>query len=174
MKKIYFVLLSASLLLLSGCATVTSDIKVDAEVAPNATLDRYKTYDWLGAFTALNDPNKTWQPPNIDIVSDVKFLVDRELRKRDIYSTSNTPDLVATFFIGVDMENKTLQLDPDTKIELNKTIPKAALVVVLIDVASKEIVWLGEANGDIQKNATPEIARERLDYAVREMFKLMP
>lgn len=174
MKKFYFVFLSALLLLLSGCASVTSDIKVDAEAAPNVTLHNYKTYDWLGSFSALNDPNKTWQPPNINIVGDIKFLVDRELRRRGIYSTNGKPDLAVSFFVGVDMENQVLKLDPDTKIELNKNIPKAALVVALIEVDSGHVVWLGVANGEVQEGVTEEVVRQRLDYTVREMFKLMP
>ena len=58
MKKYNLVFLSALLLLLSGCASVTNDIRVGAELAPGATIaNNYKTYDWLGSFSLLNDPN---------------------------------------------------------------------------------------------------------------------
>jgi len=175
MNKFYLVFLSAMLLLLSGCATVTSDIRVRAETAPGVTLYKnYKTYDWLGSISLLNDPNNTWQPPNVDIIGDIKFLVDRELRRNGIESTNATPDLVVTFLVGVDMENQILKLDPDTTIHLNKKIPQAALVVALIEVSSGHIVWLGVANAEIQEGVTAKVMRQRLDYAVREMFKLMP
>ena len=174
MKKYYLVFLCAMLLPLCGFASVTSDIKVDAEMAPNVTLHNYKTYDWLGSFSALNDPNKTWQPPNVNIAGDIKFLVDRELRRREIYITNGKPDLAVSFFVGVDMENQVLKLDPETKIELNKNIPKAALVVALIDVDSGHVVWLGIANAEVQEGVTEKVIRQRLDYTVREMFKLMP
>ena len=177
MKKYYLVFLSAMLLLLFGCASVTRDIRVGAEAAPNVSLHhKYKTYDWLGTpgTVALNDPNNTWQPPNINISGDIKFLIDRELCRNGIHSTSGTPDLAVTFFVGVDMENQVLQLDPDTKMELTKNIPKAALVVALIEVDSGHIIWLGVADADVQENVTDEVVRQRLDYAVREMFKLLP
>ena len=174
MKKYYLVVLAALLSLLSACATVTSDIQVEAELIPNVTLSNYKSYDWLSSHGILKDPNKTWQPPKLDIAGDIKFLIDRELRRREIYSTSDTPDLAVSFFIGIDMEHQELQLDPDTKLKLNKKIPKGALVVTLIDVASGDVVWLGEAVADIQKNVTDEVVRERLDYTIREMFKLLP
>jgi hypothetical protein len=72
------------------------------------------------------------------------------------------------------MEHQELQLDSDTKLKLNKKIPKGALMVTLVDVASGEVVWLGTAKADIQKNVTEEVVRERLDYTIREMFKLLP
>ncbi len=174
MQKYYLVVLAVLLSLLSGCATVTKDIQVEAELIPNVTLSNYKTYDWLSAHGVLKDPNKTWQPPKLDIAGDIKFLIDRELRGREIYSTSGTPDLAVSFFIGIDMEHQELQLDPDTKLKLNKKIPKGALIVALVDVASGQVVWLGEAVADIQKNVTDEVVRERLDYTIREMFKLLP
>lgn len=175
MKKYHLVFLSAMLLLLSGCASVTSDIRVGAEPAPGATIvHNYKTYDWLGSFSLLNDPNNTWQPPDVNIAGDIKFLIDRELRRNGIERASGTPDLTVTFLVGVDMENQILKLDPDTKIELKKKIPKAALVVALMEVDSGDIVWLGVADAEIQKGVTAEVMRQRLDYAVREMFKLLP
>jgi hypothetical protein len=175
MKKYHLVFLSAMLLLLSGCASVTSDIRVGAELAPGATIaNNYKTYDWLGSFSLLNDPNNTWQPPDVNIAGDIKFLIDRELRKKGIQRANDTPDLIVTFLVGVDMENQILKLDPDTKIELKKKIPKAALVVALMEVDSGDIVWLGVADAEIQKGVTAEVMRQRLDYAVREMFKLLP
>ena len=174
MKKYYLVVLSALLSLLSGCATVTNDIEVEAELTPNVTLSNYKTYDWLSSHGVLRDPNKTWQPPKLDIAGDIKFLIDSELRKREVYSTNGTPDLAVSFFIGVDMEHQELQLDPETKIKLNKKIPKGALIVALVDVATGEVVWLGEAVANIQENVSDEVVRKRLEYAVREMFKLLP
>ena len=174
MKKYHLVFLSAMLLLLSGCASVTSDIRVGAEPAPGATIaNNYKTYDWLGSFSLLNDPNNTWQPPDVNIAGDIKFLIDRELRKKGIQRANDTPDLTVTFLVGVDMENQILKLDPDTKIELKKKIPKAALVVALMEVDSGDIVWLGVADAEIQKGVTAEVMRQRLDFAVREMFKLL-
>ena len=96
------------------------------------------------------------------------------MRRNGIESTNATPDLAVTFLVGVDMENQILKLDPDTKIHLNKKIPQADLVVALIEVSSGHIVWLGVANAEIQEGVTAQVMRQRLDYAVREMFKLMP
>jgi len=42
-----------------------------------------------------------------------------------------------------------------------------------MEVDSGDIVWLGVADAEIQKGVTAEVMRQRLDYAVREMFKLL-
>jgi len=164
----------AAFLLLTACASVTSDIKVDANADSKAKLADYKTYDWLGAAKLLNDPNKVWQPPKVDIAGDIKYLVNRELRKRGIYSTTGKPDLAVAFFLGVDMEAMELKEDPESKNKVLKNIPKAGLVVVLIDVDTGYVVWMGAAEGNLQENPTDEVVRKRLDYAVTKMFKLFP
>jgi len=44
----------------------------------------------------------------------------------------------------------------------------------LITVTSGEVVWMGNAIADIQENATNDLVRQRLDYAISEMFKTLP
>ena len=174
MRKISISLAITALLLLSACANVTRDIRVDAQVDPKAKLSGYKSYGWLGAGSLLNDPEKKWQPTKMDIAGDIKYLVDRELRKRDIFAVTEKPDLGVTFFMGVDMENMELKEDPNDKVEVLKNIPKAGLIVVLIDIKTKFVIWMGVAEGELQENASDELVRTRLDYAVSNMFKLLP
>ncbi len=150
------------------------DIKITANQEPGVIFSAYKSYDWLGAAGILNDPNNTWQSPGIDISGDIKYLIDRELRKRDLFKTTGKPDLAVSFFIGVDMDNQELKLDEETKIELKKTTPKAGLVVVLTEVESGKVVWLSVATGDVQEQRTAELVRQRLDFTVTEMFKKLP
>ena len=122
----------------------------------------------------LNDPEGKWQPPKMNIAEDIKFLIDRELRKRGIYNNAENPDLAVAFFMGVDMEAMELKTDPKSKQEMLTNVPEAALVVALIDPYTGYWVWLGESEGELQKNPTDEVIRKRLDYAVTEMFKKLP
>lgn len=175
MKKFHAVILAAFLLLLAGCASMTSDIKVDAAVDPKARLSGYKTYAWLGSMKLLNDPDQRWEAPKIDVAGDIKYLIDRSLRKRGIMlSKPDKADLAVAFFVGVDMEAMQLKTDPKTKKELLQNVPEGALVVVLIDAETGYVIWVGKATAEIQENASPELVRERLDYAITEMFKKLP
>lgn len=174
MKTFKAIFIVCSLLFLSACSTSNKDIKITSEQEPNISFSSYQSYDWLGTATLLNDPNNSWQSTGIDVSGDVKYLINRELRKRKLFKTTGKPDLAVSFFIGVNMDNQELKLDEETKIELKTTIPKAGLVVLLTEVDSGKVVWLGVATGEVQEQRTPELVRQRLDFAVTEMFKKLP
>lgn len=176
MKKFYLVALAFFILFLTGCASSTKDIQIDTAIDPKVKLSGYKTYTWLGAAGVLNDPEQKWQPPNFDVAGDVKYLIDREMEKRDI-SKSTDPenaDLAVGFVIGIDMANLKLKKDPETKVEMLKNVPGGALVVVFIDNATGFVIWVGQATADVRVDASDEEVRDRLDYAVSQMFKQMP
>lgn len=174
MKLFNTLVLAFFLILMSGCASVTKDIMIDAQASTSAKLSSYESYAWLGKGSILRDPEKKWQPPKMNIAGDIKYLIDRELRKRNIFSHVSDPDLAVAFFMGIDMKAMKLKVDPETKKEILENVPKAALVVVLIDTETDYVVWMGKAVGELQDNPKDEIVRERLDYAVSEMFKKMP
>ena len=75
------------------------------------------------------------------------------------------------FAAGVDMTSLELKEDPESKKEVLTNVPKAALVIALIDAKTGYTVWLGFAEGDVQEQQTIENIRARIDYAVTEIFK---
>ncbi|WP_428353932.1 DUF4136 domain-containing protein [Methyloprofundus sp.] len=176
MKKLTTIVLTICLILLSGCAVFnqkTCDIEVDAQTDPQANMAGYKSYAWLGSARVLNDPDNKWQPPAMDIAGDIKYLIDRELNKQGIYSNNENPDLAVAFFIGIDMDAQKIVDNPDTNVDVLEDVPQGALVVTLINVETGYVVWVGTAQADILEGTSPELVRERLDYAVSKMFKLL-
>ena len=171
MKKLYTSGLAILLLLMTGCALVTKDIVIDTQTSPLAKLDSYETYAWLGKMSILRDPRQKWQPPKMNISGDIKYLVDRELRRKGVYQALTAPDLGVVYFVGVDMEAMKLKVDSETNAHILKNVPKAALVVALIDTKTEYVVWLGKATAEVQNSKDVEVVRRRLDYAVSEMFK---
>jgi len=166
----YFII-GAMVLLGAGCATVTKDIKVDAETNPRVDLKSYKTYAWIGSAEIINDPRGQWEPPQLDADAEIRWLIDRELRSRGMTEVNRNPDLLVGFAAGINMEALELVKDPETKTDTLKNVPKGALVVVLADAKTRVPVWFGTATGDIQEKPTVETARKRLDYAVTKMFQ---
>jgi hypothetical protein len=170
-----YVLLLVSVLLFSGCAAVpTKDIRTDAQADPKTNFSGYKTYAWLGTAAILNDPYGQWKIPSFDATAEIKYLIDRELRKRGMSESYSNPDLIVVFAAGVDMENLKLKVDPATKMNMLSNVPAAGLVVALVDSQSGFTKWVGVATGEIQKNPDTRMAKGRLDYAVTEMFKKLP
>jgi len=176
MKKLLSVSLLISTLLLSACNTTpTKDIQVKSTRAPEAELNTYKTYAWSGSASVLNDPENKWQPANIDISNTIKSLIDRELQKKNLAKVEDkTADLAISFFTGIDMEAKEIKTAPDSPVEIPTNVPKAALIIIALDTKTDYAVWVGVATGDVDQSATAETVKDRLDFAISEIFNAKP
>lgn len=175
MRKYYFPLLLTMIFLLTACSRFpTGDIKVTADSDPKTRFSGYKTYSWLGTSEILHDPDDEWEPLAFDADAELVFLINRELRKRNMKENSSDPDMLVAFTVGVDMDVLQLKQDPKTKIETLQNVPEGALLLVLIDARNGYVIWVSEAVADLQEAPTGEIIKARLNYAVTEMFKLLP
>jgi hypothetical protein len=150
------VLLLAGIMFLSGCASApVKDIRVEAEADPKTNFGGYKTYAWLGAAAILNDPDPhgQWEPPEFDADAEIKYLIDRELRKRGMMPSYTDPDLLVAFAAGIDMEALKLKVDPETKIDVPEKVPSGGLVVLFVDGQSGSVNWVLCSNPDVQEAA---------------------
>lgn len=174
MKKIYLILVAFLFSFVTACTSpLVKDIEVDAEADPKANLAGYKTYAWLGSAAILYDPKGRWEPPEFDADAEIKFLIDRELRKRGIKEVAVNPDMIVGYAAGIDMEALQLVEDKETKLQVLQNVPTGSLVIVLIDGQTGIPVWASAAVADVQEEISTEDVRKRLDYAVTQMFKLM-
>jgi len=172
MKKYYTLTLLFLAVLISACSSsLTKDIEVEAASDPKVNLSAFSKYAWIGSAAVLNDPEGKWQPAEFDISSDIKFLIDRELRSKGLAEVSDADaEIAMSFFTGIDMEAKDLKVDPETKVEIPSNVPKAALIVVALDVQTGFVVWIGVATGNVNENATVATTKARIDYAITKMF----
>lgn len=162
------------LILLGGCASVTRDIRVNGAADKSINFAAYNSYTWLGDQASLHDPFGKWQPPKMDVAGEIRFLIDREMQKRGYQNYARDADLAVIFFIGVDMEAMQLKTDPSSGQDILNNVPAAGLTVALIDTKTDYVVWTGRAMGDLQESPSNEVVRERLGFAISEMFKQMP
>ena len=175
MKQTLRLLTLAFFMMLAACTTApTKDITVDAEADPKASFSGFKTYAWLASAQILNDPEGQWEPKGIDIDAEVESIINSELQKRGIAKVSTDPDMMVAYAAGVDMTTLGLKENPETGEKLLQNIPGAALVVALIYADTGYVIWIGEAVGEVQQNADEATVRARIEYAIREMFRLLP
>lgn len=167
--KYLFLLLSA--LLIASCATLTNDIEVKTQASPDVNFSNYKSYAWAGSAQIVFDPIGQWEQPTLNTDEEVKFNINRELRSRGMFEVTSNPDLLVAFAAGVDMTTLALKEDPHAKKPVLTKVPKAALVVALIDAHTGYTVWLGYAEGRVQQQQSIENIQKRIDYAIRKMFK---
>ena len=171
-SKIYFITsIVIGIFLTSSCATLTQDISVETHVNPDIDFNKFRSYAWVGSAQIVFDPIGQWEQPTLDTDEEVKYKINRELRSKGLFEVKSDPDLLVGFAAGIDMTFLKLKEDPDTKKEILTNVPKAALVIALIDADTGYTVWLGYAEGDVQKQQTIENIRARIDYAVSEIFK---
>jgi len=174
MKKHLIALLTA-MLLVTGCASsVTNDIKVEAEADPTIKFSGYKTYAWLGSASIVYDPAGKWEPPQFDADSEIKFLIDNEMRNRGFSEDTANPGLIVAFAAGIDMTAMREEVDPNSNIAALQNVPEGALTVVLVDALTGLAVWGGVATADIQQDPDAEVDKQRLAFAVSSMFKQLP
>jgi hypothetical protein len=152
--------------LLLACSSVTKDIAVESEVGPASDFSRYQTYDWGDATTVLNDPDGHWSAPGFNAVEFMVAQIDTALQKRGLTRQATDSDLLASIGTGINME----YVDSAKM----ATIPKGALVLVLVDNASGNLAWMGTATGNVQGHPDDDTVRTRLTHAVSEMIKQMP
>jgi len=165
----------AFIMMLTACTTApTKDIKVDAEADPKASFSGFKTYAWLASAQIVFDPEGQWEPRNVDIDAEVQSMINRELQKRGITEVNTNPDMMVAYAAGVDMTTLGLKENPETGEKLLENIPGAALVIALIDTDTGYVIWIAEAVGDVQQQADEATVRARIDYAISEMFRLLP
>ena len=171
MKSRTLILLLFVIATLSGCATLTQDIQVQTETAPGIDLAKYKTYGWLLSAEVVNDPYGNWEPPGFDADSELRFLINRELRNQGLDEVTRQPDLLVAFAAGINMEAFEIQAEPGSDIYKLTNAPKGALVVLLVDRTTKRPVWAGSAQGDVKSDRTSKEVGQRLAYAVKTMFR---
>jgi PBP1b-binding outer membrane lipoprotein LpoB len=175
MKQLLRLFALAFIMLLTACTTTpTKDIQVDAEADPKASFSGFKTYAWLASAQIVFDPEGQWEPRNVDIDAEAQSIINSELQKRGITRVSADPDMLVAYAAGVDMTTLGLKENPDTGEKLLENIPGAALVVALIDTETGYVIWIGEAVGEVQQQADEATVRARIEYAIREMFRLLP
>jgi hypothetical protein len=172
-------------LLLSACATDKgAEIKVETLVDPKANLSGYKSYAWLDQAGAIMDPQQAWVPVGFDVMQELQYLTDQQLRERgfefanprtDAPAAAAEPDLLASFLIVVDMEAQKEELQKRYGDAADLTnLHEGGLVIALIDPDSGKAVWAGTALGQVKPNRTDAEAKERLKLAVAKIFETFP
>ncbi len=170
-KTLFIFSITIGSFFISSCATLTQDITVETHADPAVDYKSYKSYAWAGSAQIVFDPVGQWEQPTLDTDEEVKFIINRELRGKGLIEVQRKPDLLVGFAVGIDMAHLELKQDPESKQEILTNIPKAALVIALIDANTGYTVWLGFAEGQVQEQQTIENIRKRLDYAVNRIFK---
>jgi len=178
MKSLIIFLSLSFLLTLNACSMMgtsasNSDITFKTDVDPKANFKGYKSYAWIGSASILNDPNNQWKAPGFDANAEIKFLIDKNLRDKGLTESSQNPDTLIGYALGINMTNLNYKENPDKSFKTLEAAPKGALVIIMVDAKTGIVIWASSAKADIQGN-TGEAAKSRLSFAVKSMLDSLP
>lgn len=176
MNKVCLFSLFVLFLAVTGCApvSVTGDISVEVTQDQSANFDSYNTFAWQMNILSLNDPEGRWRRRDIPVETQTAEAIEAELLSRGITEVTEHPDLKVLFAIGIDMAPDGSNGEARQLSQLTQGIPKGALGVFLLDSQSGRPVWSAVASGNFLEKVSQEAFTERLNYAMKEMFKSFP
>jgi len=177
------------LLLTTLALAACGGVKVKTEHEPGTDFSSFRTYSWVA------DPKILSLHPLIrseELDGHIRGVVDRELTTKGYRRSGEEPaDLVVRYWGSV------LRKTGSTKVREKATYDRGGgwvswysvgsnthdygydfkegnLVIEILLPGTKNPVWRGVAEAASKEDASKEERRERLDNAIREMFKDFP
>ena len=158
-------------------------LKIQAQYSKQTDFTKFKTYAWM-KHDAVAKPELS-----LEIVG----AVDDELLKRGLKRVEKDPDLLVTYYGGLDTDTSIAASNPGYS--GNGGVPvvgstvwtaggvsggpsssvyvqKGTLIVDLLDSQAKKLAWRGIATGTLDTNANK--ALEDIDRSVEKMFAEYP
>ena len=186
-------LLCLFLLALSIAACETAKVGYDYD--PSANFSAYHTYEWAVAKQEKTGDRRA-DSPDVDIR--IRTAVGAQLRLKGYTKPpSGQPDFYVAYHIGVNnmtldsstqyfsegmgghpftysADTRTMGKKPQATVSDTPSYMTGALLIDVIDAASKKLVWRGTASGEINPGLTSEERDERIRGLVHEMFTHFP
>lgn len=151
----------------AGCVK-TDDIEVVALKSEKANLHGYKTYQIIDESGFAKDSEVS---NNLDINTELQQIVNAELAKKGKMPVTKNPDFYVAYLAAADMDAIKEKVDKKGQVRI-ESAPAAAMLLVLIDADTAEIIYLSSAQGDV-KGLPLDEKRKRLNYAIKEMLGAM-
>jgi hypothetical protein len=170
-------------LLLVGC----SSIQTAVQKAPGVDFHAYRTWDWYPG-----PPPRTGDP-RVDLGENlhkyIKSTIEKDLAGRGYERSSSSPDLYVDYQVTLqDVVNSQVinnyygeSFYPEYHIDLpgfQETYEfeweEGALLLMIFDSHSKELVWRGIARTQVNVQGPRKHAREKIDKAVKKLVDEVP
>jgi len=166
-----------------GCAS----IQTASEQSPDVDFREYSTWDWI---ESQRPPN--WAPPNSDEPEFGEYIrgaIEGLMTERRYTRQGQSPDLRVDFHVtSQDMVNATVVNNyygeswyPQYRIGLpgfqgvyQDRWEEGALLVLVFDDKTKELVWRGIARTEVNAQGPIDEIMETIDKAVDKLLKKLP
>ena len=139
---------------------------------PKSNIEGYKTYAWAEGLGAIHDPDNKWTPVGFNIDSELRFLIDRELRERGMSFANTTPDAIVTYLLVLDLDAQAEDIESVYGSNADmENLEEGALLIGIVDPVSLEVVWAGAARRQVSRGAPDQEVKARLSRIVDAIFE---
>jgi len=168
-KWISLFLLAGILMGTTGCVS-TSDIEVETVTNEKANFKGYKTYQFLedSGVVEMNSDGKVKDAAS-DVSAMIEQIINDQLQKKGKAPVSKSPDFFVAYVGGSDKDAIKVRLDDKGK-QIVEKAPEAALLIMLIDANTGEVLKVSTAEGELKALPKAE-QKERIEYAVKKMLQ---
>jgi hypothetical protein len=183
MKSIFVVLIVAFAIFAMGCA---SSVTVKYDFDKEANFASLKTFDWLPVPTMAVGSVKSAIERNSLLDKRVKTSVNEQLAAKGFTQTSDNPDVLVTYHVGV--EDKVNVTDwgynyagygryyggwGGSSVDVYQ-YTQGTLLIDIIEAKSKQLIWRGAGQGTVEQGAPAEKREQRLNNAIAKIMAKYP
>jgi len=161
---------------------------VQSDFDPSANFTSLHTYAW---FAAEQPKSGDVRVDNPLLDTRVRAAVENALNSRGYIESDANPDFYLIYHAAVSKEievttTRTAVYPPGwygwhhvappvwVERQVPYTYDKGTLIVDIVDAKDQKLVWRGSIQAELDKTATPQQRRSRLDAAVSEMMAQFP
>lgn len=171
MKAIRFI--AVLCLLITGCGY---KVNVVQDFDPEANFDAFKTYAWMPE-SELPDGHQVNTAGGRELSTLISFVMDEELVRRGLTKDEDNPDLLVSFWVGINaMSGLEEGVDYASQME-NYTAYNAegaTLMIDLIDAQTREFVWRGGGATRVRVDPTVEMVETDVRSITRQILAHYP
>jgi hypothetical protein len=160
-----------TVLLLCSTAALAQDVKYN--YMPGTDFSKYHTYAWT--------PSPGNIHPDQIVDQEIKQAIDSQLAAKGLTKVTSNPDLYVDYQIAVQQQRQWNGWGMGGGLRFggmasatSSTINIGTLVVDIYDVATKTLIWRGDATRTIDESSNQQKNIEKLDKGVAKMMKNYP
>jgi hypothetical protein len=168
MKPVLALLVLSTVLVCAGCSAVY-DVGYDYE--GDTDFSRFQTYRWLPAEESADSDSL--------IVERIRKAVDNVLSSKGLTEMSGNADLLVYEQLGskdvVNIKTRGYRRGYGRSSRVSSyNYEEGSLTLNFADATSKELVWQGTANAEIDQVRTPEKREKLINEAVTKILENFP
>lgn len=183
LRRILTLGLGLVLIMLAGCS---STINVNYDYDTTTNFGQYRTFDWApdpSSATTPMDANDAAKRSGL-LSNRIQNAVNFELKAKGISQSSNNPDLLAVFHLGV--QDKIQVTDwgyrysdyywgyGGRQMDVYQ-YQEGRMIIDLVDAETHNLVWRGTGEGVVsQYNRSPEELQARINEVVNQIMSNYP